>query len=147
MWTERARAKRDKTHWNERLHLAPEMLPLVQSCFSTGNARCAWDALLDYGIPAIDSSRHLYRGARLWQGPARLPPGGGLDNLAPSTTITVMLQFFAFCFVLSFVLLMGGIVEAALLAFGVAVVTPFAYIAWHVLTPAGQHQKTDGQWP
>ena len=82
MWTERARAKRDKTHWNERLHLVPVLLPLVQSCFSTGNARRALDAPVDCGIPAIDSSRHLYRGARLWQGPARLSPGGELVQIA-----------------------------------------------------------------
>jgi hypothetical protein len=52
-----------------------------------------------------------------------------------------MLQFLAFCFVLAFWLLMGGIAEAALLAFGVAIATPFVYIAWHVLAPTGQHHN------
>lgn len=46
-----------------------------------------------------------------------------------------MLRFMAFFFVLSFVLLMSGLVEIALVAFGLAVATPCAYIAWAVLAP------------
>ena len=43
-----------------------------------------------------------------------------------------MLCFMAFFFVLSFVLLMSGLVEIALVAFGLAVATPCAYVGWHL---------------
>lgn len=46
-----------------------------------------------------------------------------------------MLRFMAFLFVLAFVLLMSGLVEGALVAFGLALATPVAYIAWAVLAP------------
>lgn len=49
-----------------------------------------------------------------------------------------MLRFMVFLFVSSFVLLMGGLVEGALLAFGLAVATPCAYIAWAVLAPRAE---------
>jgi len=49
-----------------------------------------------------------------------------------------MLRFMAFFFVLSFVLLMSGLVEIALAAFGLAVATPCAYIAWAVLAPRAE---------
>ncbi len=44
-----------------------------------------------------------------------------------------MLRFMAFCFIAAFTLLLGGAVEAALVAGALFVATPFAYIGWHLL--------------
>lgn len=44
-----------------------------------------------------------------------------------------MLRFMVFCYILSFVLVMDGFVWGAMAAFGLAIVTPVAYIGWHVL--------------
>ena len=44
-----------------------------------------------------------------------------------------MLRFMAFCFIAAFTLLLGGAVEAALVAGALFVATPFAYIGWHLV--------------